>query len=139
MELRALLFWVRDRFKQTEATLAQAADQVLCRAHTWSTKTGEMFQVSPGRFLQRQGDVVYDVTCKEVRVPLREMEQCFREIPIQHEDYKFIDPHHPRTSDPGDPQALLGPLSAEGSRPRQLVYPGHFRPLFFQVIFSQVK
>ena len=92
VELRALLFWARDKFKQTEATLAQAADQVLCRAHTWSTKTGEMFQVSPGRFLQRQGDVVYDVTCKEVRVPLREMEQCFREIPIQHEDYKFADP-----------------------------------------------
>ena len=51
-----------------------------------------MFQVSPGRLLQRQGDVVYDVTCKEVRIPLREMEQCFREIPIQHEDYKFADP-----------------------------------------------
>ena len=92
VELRALLFWVRDRFQQSEAVLAQAADQVLCRAHTWSTKTGEMFPVSPGRFLQRQGDVVYDVTCQEVRVPLREMEQCFREIPIQHPEYQFADP-----------------------------------------------
>ena len=92
VELRALLFWVRDRFKQTDATLAQAADQVLCRAHTWSTKTGEMFQVSPGRYLHRQGDVVYDITCREVKVPLRELEHCYREIPIQHENYKFADP-----------------------------------------------
>ena len=48
--------------------------------------------MSPGRFLQRQGDVVYDVTCTEVRIPLREMEQCFREILVQHEDHRFTDP-----------------------------------------------
>ena len=48
--------------------------------------------MSPGRSLQRQEDVVHDVTCTEVRVPLREMEQCFREIPAQHEDYRFTDP-----------------------------------------------
>ena len=48
--------------------------------------------MSPGRFLQRQGDVSHDVTCTEVRIPLREMEQCFREIPVQHEDHRFTDP-----------------------------------------------
>ena len=48
--------------------------------------------MSPGRFLQRQGDVVHDVTCTEARIPLREMEQCFREIPVQHEDDRFTDP-----------------------------------------------
>ena len=48
--------------------------------------------MSPGRFPQRQGDVVHDVPCTEVRIPLREMEQCFREIPVQHEDYGFTDP-----------------------------------------------
>ena len=48
--------------------------------------------MSPGRVLQRQGDVVHDVTCTEVRIPLREMEQCFREILVQHEDHRFTDP-----------------------------------------------
>ena len=48
--------------------------------------------MSPGRFPQRQGDVVHDVPCTEVRIPLREMEQCFREILVQHEDYRFTDP-----------------------------------------------
>ena len=41
-------------------------------------------EVSPGRFLQRHGDVVHDVTCTEVRIPLGEMEQFFREVLVPH-------------------------------------------------------
>ena len=49
-------------------------------------------EVSPGRCLQRQEDVAHDVPCTEVRIPRREMEQGFREIPVLHKDYRSTDP-----------------------------------------------
>ena len=75
-----------------DQTTSHAAEELLCRAHSSAPRSGEIISVAPGHFLQRQGDVIYDFTCPNITVDVREDDLCYREIPVSHNTLPYADP-----------------------------------------------
>ena len=71
LEIRGLQYAVRDLQGRMDQTTSHAAEELLCRAHSSTPWSGEIISVAPGRFLQRQGDVIYDFTCPNITVDVR--------------------------------------------------------------------
>ena len=116
-ELRALEFAVRDMQQRLDGRVDNSDETTVCRVHAQAPAEGDVVTVSPGRFLQRQGDVIFDYTCVAVTVYLREDTVCYREIPITHSIFRFADPVTKIAVVKGTPRPCLAhfPLTVMGA------------------------
>ena len=64
--------------------------RAVCSRHWDKLSAGRTVQLAPGRFAQRNGDVIETFTCVSSIVELRDAPDCHQDIPVQG-SYPFID------------------------------------------------
>ena len=73
------------------ASPSTTARQLGCLEHMGRQRDMANFQVGRGHFGRVAGDIVLVFKCRELFVPLREADSCFRDIPVVHEDLPYSD------------------------------------------------
>ena len=73
------------------ASPSTTARQLGCLEHMGRQRDMANFKVGRGHFGRVAGDTVLVFKCKELFVPLREADSCFRDIPVVHADLPYSD------------------------------------------------
>ena len=90
IELNMLKAYVQHRFEM-RMPAHQGDHQAACRQSLDAMPVELNFRVDEGKFGRVSGDVVIVFTCPQIHVPLREADNCYRDVPVQHPTMLFAD------------------------------------------------